>query len=219
MNKLKVLLKKIGRTPEVVEIDDTLEAKQKLVGGLIEVVPYDDFDIVCNEEGKLLGLYPNAIFDYDMINGNFFIVGEDYDKGEFKSLTDEDIEQLTTDLHYRSVSYSPSQMKAVFKQEKELDERFEEEHKEITQEEYEKLMKLYKDMEKDLEIEYSDDDLNEMEAKYMAENPTIKIEDLSKNVVIDFIPQSELLDTKSQEAKEFIEQSKEDYDFEEREEI
>ena len=40
--KLKIVYKEVGKDPVVMEIDDTLEAKQKLVGGLIEVVPYKD---------------------------------------------------------------------------------------------------------------------------------------------------------------------------------
>lgn len=40
--KLKVIFKEVGKDPVVMEIDDTLEAKQKLVGGLIEIVELDE---------------------------------------------------------------------------------------------------------------------------------------------------------------------------------
>ena len=52
-DKLKILYKEVGKRPKPMEIEDTLEAKQKLVGGLIGVVPYiDNMLLICNEEGK-----------------------------------------------------------------------------------------------------------------------------------------------------------------------
>ena len=77
-NKIKVLYKKVGREPEVVEIENTLQAMQSLVGGFIEVIPYDYYELVCNDAGILQGLYPNVGFDYDIINGNFFIANDVY---------------------------------------------------------------------------------------------------------------------------------------------
>ena len=64
--KLKVIFKEVGKKPIVIEVDDTLEAKQKLVGGLIEVVPYkDNLLLICNEEGKIMNL--NLIYNLIMI--------------------------------------------------------------------------------------------------------------------------------------------------------
>ena len=61
--KISVLLINPGESPKMVEIDDTLEAEQRLVGGLIEqYMPFeDDVAIICNEEGKLNGMKPNRI--------------------------------------------------------------------------------------------------------------------------------------------------------------
>ena len=91
---LKILYKEVGELPKVMIIENTLEAKQELVNGLIEVIPYKDALIICNEEGKMLNMNANLIFDYDYIGGNCFAVGDDYKNGDFKSLTDEQIEQL-----------------------------------------------------------------------------------------------------------------------------
>ena len=86
-NKLKIVYKEVGKDPVVMEIDDTLEAKQKLVGGLIEVVPYkENLLLICNEEGKITNLKPNLQFDYDYIAGNCFVVGDDYENGGLKSV-------------------------------------------------------------------------------------------------------------------------------------
>lgn len=102
--KLKVIFKEVGKDPVVMEIDDTLEAKQKLVGGLIEIVPYkDDLLLVCNEEGKITNLKPNLQFDYDYIAGNCFIVGDDYENSGFKSLEDSQIEDIKKDLEDRTI--------------------------------------------------------------------------------------------------------------------
>ena len=80
---IKILLKKVGKDPEVIEIRNTLEEKQRLVGGLIEVIPYDDLLLICNEEGKLLNLPPNLIFEYDYIAGDCFLAGDDFENGDF----------------------------------------------------------------------------------------------------------------------------------------
>ncbi len=93
---LRIVLKKVGKIPEIMNIENTLEAKQELVGGLIEVVGglKDDILLVCNEEGKLTNLLPNLMFDFDYIAGDCFFVGDDYDNGDFKSLTDEQINEV-----------------------------------------------------------------------------------------------------------------------------
>lgn len=51
---LKIVLKKPNEEPEVIDIKNTLEAKQELIGGLIELVYLDkDLILVCNEERKI----------------------------------------------------------------------------------------------------------------------------------------------------------------------
>ena len=103
-NKLKIVYKEVGKDPVVMEIDDTLEAKQKLVGGLIEVVPYkDNLLLICNEEGKITNLKPNLQFDYDYIAGNCFVVGDDYENGGFKSVEESQIEDIKKDLEDRTI--------------------------------------------------------------------------------------------------------------------
>ena len=56
--KISVVLVEPNKYPEVVKIEDTLEAMQKIVGGCIEqYMPFDDeVAIICNDEGKLNGL-------------------------------------------------------------------------------------------------------------------------------------------------------------------
>ena len=94
MEKIKGLLVKTYELPEEIEKENTLEAKQHLVGGYIECVyPTNDDSVVfiCNEEGKINGMKLNRDIGYDIIAGPFIILGDDYENGDFKSLTEEQI--------------------------------------------------------------------------------------------------------------------------------
>jgi len=61
IGKISVLLVEPNKYPKMIEIDDTLEAMQEVVGGDIEeYMPFEDeVAIICNEEGKVNGLSPN----------------------------------------------------------------------------------------------------------------------------------------------------------------
>lgn len=84
--RIKVLIVEPGQQPRAEMIANTLEAMQAVVGGYIEVVRIgvSPLVIVCNEEGKLLGLPEDRPFANDVIRGTFFIVDTDGD--EFASL-------------------------------------------------------------------------------------------------------------------------------------
>lgn len=92
--KIRCLLVEPYELPKEIEIDNTLEEKQKLVGGLIECTYLQndpDVVLICNEEGKINGMKLNRYIGHDIIAGPFLIVGDDYQNGDFKSLTDEQI--------------------------------------------------------------------------------------------------------------------------------
>lgn len=103
--KIRILFKAVGQPAKMVTIPNTLRAKQRLVGGLIEVVQYEDVLLVCNEEGKILNMPPNLVFDYDYIAGNCFVIGDDYENGDFRSLTLDEIEKYKKDIDSRSFRY------------------------------------------------------------------------------------------------------------------
>lgn len=94
MNKIKCLLVNPSELPKEIEIENTLEAKQELVGGYIECVyPINDDNVIfiCNEEGKINNMKLNRDIGYDIIAGPFLIAGDDCENSDFKSLTKEQI--------------------------------------------------------------------------------------------------------------------------------
>lgn len=80
-NTIRVVLLEPGKLARIADIDASLAGMQKVVGGDIEAVyPFEDEDtcIVCNEEGKIIGLDLNrAIYDgkeiVDILAGTAFI--------------------------------------------------------------------------------------------------------------------------------------------------
>lgn len=90
--KIKVLIVEPRKEPYVKEIDNILEEKQKIVGGLIEFVELEEtVDLICNDEGKMNNLEMNRIITNDIICGTFIICGQK--DGYSISLTDEKIEK------------------------------------------------------------------------------------------------------------------------------
>ena len=100
---MKILEFKPLCEPEVKEIDGSLKSMQTEVDGYIQTVyPFDDeIALICNEEGKLIGLPLNrALYDeegniMDVIAGTFFICGAPSDDGSFKSIPEELIDKYT----------------------------------------------------------------------------------------------------------------------------
>ena len=91
---ISVLLIQPGKCPRMVEIEDSLEAMQQLVGGDIEeYMPFEDeVALICNEEGKINGLPLNrAVYDseHNMIEimaGDFFICHAPFSSEKYLSL-------------------------------------------------------------------------------------------------------------------------------------
>ena len=88
--------------PEVVTLSNDLRSLQEAVSigadytGLIEVVGLDAKTcILCNEEGKLIGLEPNRRLGYDVLCGVFYVVGQD-EEGNITSLSPAAIERYQT---------------------------------------------------------------------------------------------------------------------------
>lgn len=105
---MKVLVIEPHKPPYPLEMDGTLAVMKKLVGGTIQAVyPFtDDVALVCNDEGKLLGLplnralyHPETDELYDIIAGTFFLCGAPPDADHFTSLTDSQLEKYIQYFH------------------------------------------------------------------------------------------------------------------------
>jgi hypothetical protein len=93
MAKIKVIMVRVGQDPVVENMDNSLEAMQKAVGGYIEGMPlFADIMLICNEQGKLERLPLNRCVAGEHIVGDFFITRNK--NGHNVSLTHADIKQL-----------------------------------------------------------------------------------------------------------------------------
>ncbi|WP_418656352.1 DUF3846 domain-containing protein [Agathobaculum sp.] len=78
---MKAIRKKPGAQPEIIEVDNTLKALQTEVGGYIETVTIaSDAVVICNEEGRILGLPDNCrVCGVDFV-GTILVVGRNKDE-------------------------------------------------------------------------------------------------------------------------------------------
>ena len=104
---IRVLKVEPGNIPYVTTLNNDLDSLQKAVSigcdhqGLIEIIDIaDNVAILCNEEGKLMGLEGNRRLGDDIIAGVFYVVGTD-DEGNLCSLT---VEQIK---HYGNMFFVP----------------------------------------------------------------------------------------------------------------
>ena len=97
---MQVVIVEPKKKPTVQNIDDGLEAMQKIVGGTIQAIyPFEEpIALICNDEGKFLNLPLNrALRDnagcvYDIVAGTFFLCAAPTDKDNFASLTEEQVQ-------------------------------------------------------------------------------------------------------------------------------
>lgn len=99
---MKILRIDPGLYPQEAEINGSLESMQQLVGGLIQVLyPFRDAEValICNDEGKLLGLpFNRALRDergatYDVVAGTFFLCSASWDSDTFGSLSEDQVQE------------------------------------------------------------------------------------------------------------------------------
>jgi len=103
-----------GKIPQILTIEDTLAAMQKLVGGMIqEYMPFysatderiQDIALICNDESKLRRMMPNReIYESymekpEVIRGDFFLCYAPYESETFLSMP-EDLQQVFYEKFY-----------------------------------------------------------------------------------------------------------------------
>ena len=105
--KIKCLLVEPYKLPKEIEIENNLKSFQKQVNGYIETTYLQDDNevvLICNEEGKMNNMELNRYIGYDIIAGPFLIVGDDYENGNFKSLTNVQIEKYKKYFNENSIA-------------------------------------------------------------------------------------------------------------------
>lgn len=105
--EIKALMVEPGKNPKVTVLQNNLDSLQKAVSigadyqGLIEIVPLGNGDcILCNEEGKLIGLDGNRRVGRDIIVGVFYVMSEDRE-GNLISLSEKKIQ------YYQKLFWAP----------------------------------------------------------------------------------------------------------------
>ena len=106
-NRIRVLRVAPFTAPEVCVLDNRLRALQEAVSieanyvGLIEVIDLEDERacLICNEEGKLIGLPLNRWIGHDIIAGVFYVIGQDENRN-FTSLSEEQIAYYKKKFEY-----------------------------------------------------------------------------------------------------------------------
>lgn len=111
-DKIKVLCVKPEQAPEVIELENTIEAMQEMVGGYVEEIRTfgDPVVLICNEDGKCMGLPLNRmLYDdrsgrpYDILSGTFLVAGIKRDG--FCSLSDDMLRKYEKMYHDPEVFY------------------------------------------------------------------------------------------------------------------
>lgn len=126
---MKILVVEPMKVPYEREISGSLASMQEVVGGDIEATyPFTDpVGLVCNSEGKFLGLPPNRLLyddngvPYDMVCGTFFLAG--LGDENFVSLTPEQSQKYQRHFGRHMILAIPKDPAKTKKKEKNYHER------------------------------------------------------------------------------------------------
>ncbi len=92
MKKIRILVVEPNKEPYQIKIEYISRNLQNLVSGLIDIVELENnVDLICNDEGKILGLPMNRITKYDIIAGTFIVAAQQ--NGEIISLSRKQIKK------------------------------------------------------------------------------------------------------------------------------
>lgn len=99
---MRAIYKVPGKEAEVRDIENTLEALQRLVGGYIEHYTFiSGVGMIMNEEGKLMDMDPNFRYGHDMVVGPAIFVGEGGE--DFTDITDAQAMRVMEFLRWHEV--------------------------------------------------------------------------------------------------------------------
>lgn len=92
---MKAIIIEPGKAARLADIENTLESLENLVDGWIECTyPFaDNACVICNDEGKLIGLEPNVKINGSVYVGTIVIAGLNNMQCDFDDLTDKQIKR------------------------------------------------------------------------------------------------------------------------------
>lgn len=109
---ITALMVEPNKHPKAVHLQADLDSLQKAVSigadyqGLIELLPLEkNVVLLCNEEGKLIGLPGNRHIGCDVIAGVFYVIGCD-SRHNLVSLTEQQLER------YKTLFWEPEDLSA-----------------------------------------------------------------------------------------------------------
>lgn len=106
MNKnIVVLYKKTGKAPVIKVITNMFEIKKMIVQGNLDMVKFENYVIVCNSKKKTKNALPNIVLDFKHIAGDFFLIGYDIKRKDFRSLTTDEVKFYKGILNSKSFKY------------------------------------------------------------------------------------------------------------------
>ena len=94
---MRVIRKRPGQVPQIVDVENTLESLQFEVDGWIEAVTFEeDACVICNEEGRIQGIPFNLELMGILFFGTILIVGVDGEN--FTDLSDAGVELMMREM-------------------------------------------------------------------------------------------------------------------------
>ncbi len=101
-NSIRVLYKQVGKNPRVRVIPNVQILKRAIITRELDIIPYQNVFIVCNNQTYMKNTPINIVFDFFHISGDVIVIQINKETREFESLSQEDILWFTDDLIYRS---------------------------------------------------------------------------------------------------------------------
>lgn len=102
---MRVLYKKTGEIPQIKYITDMLPIKKLIVKGDLDLVKFENCIIVCNNRKKNVNKIPNIVLDFKHISGDFFLIGYDAKKKDFRSLEIDEAMFYIDSLQHKSFQH------------------------------------------------------------------------------------------------------------------
>lgn len=135
---IRVIYKKANQPPEVKIIDNVFKLKKAIVTKKLDIIPYEELFIICNNKKLGNTMTSNIILPFYSICGDLILVNIDKKERKFKSLSQEDVIWYSQDFINKSPNSQKNNKKPSSRKFAEFDERGFENNKYNTSNNFEK---------------------------------------------------------------------------------